>query len=294
MSKSCRRAVHCASGRTYGRTEGRSSAIELEAQASSAQEAGAQSPASTGPASLCVKLDVFDGPLDLLLQLVLAQDLDITKVSLASVCEQYLAYIALMESLDIELASEYLVIAATLIFIKSKRLLPPPPPPFVDELAEEAAAAEEALRQRLLAYQHFKVLGLDLRERFEENRSFYPRTVVNEEGLVQRYKIRSEMLAAAFMRALDAAQARPMVVKRETFSVVVKMNYLLRQIKSQGQLMFFSLVGGCQPLEIVVTFLAALELVRSHKIVCTQATPFGDITFALAPKESTVRLLESA
>lgn len=268
--------------------------ITIEASHSSAGLSPAPASASTGPNSLLVKLDVFDGPLDLLLQLVLAQDLDITKVSLASVCEQYLAYIAVMESLDIEVASEYLVIAATLIFIKSKRLLPPPPPPFVDELAEEAAAAEDALRQRLLAYQHFKILGNDLRERFEENRSFHPRTSVNEDGLVQRYKIKPEMLATAFMEAVNAAQVRPMIVKRETFSVVVKMNYLLRQLKQSNTMTLFSLIAGCQPLEIVVTFLAALELVRAHKITCEQAAPFGDVVFRLAPKESTVRLLESA
>jgi segregation and condensation protein A len=229
-----------------------------------------------------------------LLQLVLAQDLDITKVSLASVCEQYLAYIALMESLDIEVASEYLVIAATLTFIKSKRLLPPPPPPFVDELAEEAAAAEEALRQRLLAYHHFKILGNDLRERFELNRSYHARTASDEEGLVQRYKIKPEALALAFMQVLNAAQARPMVVKRETFSVVVKMNYLLRQLKASSTMSLFALVAGCQPLEIVVTFLAALELVRAHKITCKQTERFGDIVFHLAPKESAVPLRESA
>lgn len=251
-------------------------------------------PASTGPNSLLVKLDVFDGPLDLLLQLVLAQDLDITKVSLASVCEQYLAYIALMDSLDIELASEYLVIASTLVFIKSKRLLPPPPPPFVDELAEEAAAAEEALRQRLLAYQHFKLLGSDLRERFEDNRSYHARTIVNEDGLVQRYELGPQMLAVAFGHALAAAQTRPMVVKRETFSVVVKMNYLLRQLKQNATLTLFSLLAGCERLEIVVTFLAALELERAHKIKSEQTAAFEDIVFRLAPKESAVRLLESA
>jgi len=229
-----------------------------------------------------------------LLQLVLAQDLDITKVSLASVCEQYLAYIALMEALDIEVASEYLVIAATLTFIKSKRLLPPPPPPFIDELAEEAAAAEEALRQRLLAYHHFKILGNDLRERFELNRSYHARTTTDEDGLVQRYTIKPEALALAFMQVLNAAQARPMVVKRETFSVVVKINYLLRQLKHSSTMSLFALVAGCQPLEIVVTFLAALELVRAHKISCEQTERFGDIVFRLAPKESAVRLLESA
>ena len=213
---------------------------------------------------------------------------------MASVCEQYLAYIGLMESLDIEIAGEYLVIASTLVFIKSKRLLPPPPPPFMDELAEEAAAAEEALRQRLLAYQHFKILGNDLRARFEENRSYYARSTVSEEGLVQRYRLRPEALAAAFAQALHAAQTRPMVVKRETFSVVVKMNYLLRRLRQSVKLTLFTLIAGCEPLEIVVTFLAALELARAHKIACDQAAPFGDIEFRIVPKEEVVRLRESA
>jgi chromatin segregation and condensation protein Rec8/ScpA/Scc1 (kleisin family) len=96
------------------------------------------------------------------------------------------------------------------------------------------------------------------------------------------------------MQVLNAAQARPMVVKRETFSVVVKMNYLLRQLKASSTMSLFALVAGCQPLEIVVTFLAALELVRAHKITCKQAERFGDIVFHLAPKESAVPLLESA
>lgn len=229
-----------------------------------------------------------------MLQLVLAQDLDITQVSLASVCEQYLAYIDLMESLDIEVASEYLVIAATLTFIKSKKLLPPPPPPFVDELAEEAAAAEQALRERLLAYQQFKTLGADLRERFELNRSYYTRAASHEDGLVQRYQLRPEMLATAFMHALNAAATRPMVVKRETFSVVVKMNYLLRELRRGASLSFFALVERCQPLEIVVTFLAALELVRAHKAQYEQQAPFGDIILKAAPKESVASLAESA
>ena len=228
------------------------------------------------------------------MQLVLAQDVDITKVSLASVCEQYLNYLSLMESLDIEVASEYLVIAATLTFIKSKRLLPPPPPPFVDELAEEATAAEEALRQRLIAYQHFKLCGIDLRARFDASRAFYVRTAANEEELVQRYRLQAPALALAFMQTLNAASSRPLVVKRETFSVVVKMSYLMRQIKLNPQLNFFALITDCEALEVVVTFLAVLELVRAHKIVVMQPAPFADISLRPAPKESAIHLAQSA
>lgn len=243
---------------------------------------------------MLVKLDVFDGPLDLLLQLVLAQDLDITKVSLASVCEQYLAYLALMESLDIELASEYLVIAATLTFIKSKRLLPPPPPPFVDELADEAAAAEEALRARLIAYQHFKIAGSELRSRFEETRAYYARTASPDEQVIQRYRLQPPHLAAAFMQVIDAAAKRPMVVKREAFSVVVKMSYLLRLLRQSHSLSLLSVVADCEALEIVVTFLAALELIRARKVSFVQSVPFGDISLRLAPKESSIQLAQSA
>ena len=100
-------------------------------------------PTASAKPALLVKLDVFDGPLDLLLQLVLQQDLDITQVSLASVCEQYLSYLSLMEALDIGIASDYLVIAATLIFIKSKKLLPPPPPPFDQDLTDDAGIVEQ-------------------------------------------------------------------------------------------------------------------------------------------------------
>jgi chromatin segregation and condensation protein Rec8/ScpA/Scc1 (kleisin family) len=85
-----------------------------------------------------------------------------------------------------------------------------------------------------------------------------------------------------------------MVVKRETFSVVVKMNYLLRELRHGGSLSFFALVERCQPLEIVVTFLAALELVRAHKARYEQSAPFGDIILQAAPKESVAPLAESA
>lgn len=243
---------------------------------------------------LLVKLDVFDGPLDLLLHLVLQQDVDITVVPLASVCEQYVAHLALMESLDIDVASEYLVIAATLLFIKSKKLLPPPPPPFVDELADEASLAEETLRQRLMAYAYFKKIGADFRIRLEENAAFHMRPPVPEEGLVQHFILEPPALVAAFERALASAQARPAIVKRETFSMVVKMNYVLRQMRDRATLALSELIAGCRRLEVVVTFLAILELVRARKILCAQPKLFSDIVITPAPKDAQRPLGKSA
>jgi segregation and condensation protein A len=243
---------------------------------------------------LLVKLDVFDGPLDLLLHLVLEQDLDITKVSLAAVCEQYLAYLAMMEGLDLDVASEYLVIAATLLFIKSKKLLPPPPPPFSDALEDEALWAEESLRQRLIAYQHYKNLGGRFRQLLEANAAFYGRPQQAVEGLVQHYRLDSATLGVAFARALANAEARPAVVKRETFSMVVKMNYVLRQIRERASALFSELVEGCGRLEFVVTFLAVLELIKARKVVCKQRKPFEDIALAPAPKGEVDHLAHSA
>lgn len=220
--------------------------------------------------------------------------MDITKVSLASVCEQYLAYLSLMEALDLDIASEYLLIAATLIFIKSKKLLPPPLPPFVDDLADEAALAEESLRERLIAYQHFKTAGGDLRRRFEENAAYYVRPGGVEGGLIQRYKLEVGALAAAFARTLEQAEARPAVVKREAFSMVVKMNHVLRLVRERGSLMLAELVEGCERLEIVVIFLATLELVRARKILYAQKGLFTDIVLTPASKGAANRLAQSA
>lgn len=253
-------------------------------------------PTASAKPALLVKLDVFDGPLDLLLQLVLQQDLDITQVSLASVCEQYLSYLSLMEALDIGIASDYLVIAATLIFIKSKKLLPPPPPPFDLDFTDDAGIAEEALRQRLIAYKHFKDAGGHLRERMEIAAAYYPRPAeaLEHEGLVQRYVLDSKTLAAAFMRALENAEVRPAVLKREAFSVVVKMNYVLRLVRERESLTFTELIAGCAPLEIVVTFLAVLELIRARKVRYEQPKVFDDIVFTPMPKGAVDDLAQSA
>ncbi|MBC5823897.1 MAG: segregation/condensation protein A [Candidatus Eremiobacteraeota bacterium] len=253
----------------------------------------ASSPAARRGA-LLVQLDVFDGPLDLLLQLVVRQDIDIARVSLASVCEQYLAYLSLMEALDIEIAGDYLVIAATLVFIKSKRLLPPPPPPFTDELACEASDAEEALRERLNAYSHFKAAGSALRERFDRNSAYYPRPPPDAVGLTQRYMLDASTLAAAFRRVLENASAKPPVIKRDTYSVIVKMNWALAFVRRHGPLAFSELVAGCQTLEIIVTFVAILELIRQRKISFSQSHAFADITLAPAAKNHTEHLAESA
>ena len=145
--------------------------------------------------ALHVRLDVFDGPLDLLLSIIKEQQLDIATVPLASVAEQYLAYVRMMEDLDMEVAAEYLVIAATLVFLKSKALLPPIPQEFLDESEETAEEVEERLRRRLIAYSRYRELGVQLRARQEEASGYYFRDSGDPTSeLVQHYRIDPEKL----------------------------------------------------------------------------------------------------
>jgi segregation and condensation protein A len=230
--------------------------------------------------ALHVRLDVFDGPLDLLLSLIKEQQLDIATVALASVAEQYLTYVRMMEDLDMEVAAEYLVIAATLVFLKSKALLPPIPQEFLDETEESAEEVEERLRRRLIAYSRYRELGVQLRARQEEASGFYYRDSGDPTSeLVQHYRIDPEKLKRAFILMLQQARPEKREVVRERVSLLAQMDYISRKIKDHGQLSFFELCHelGMTREVIIVTFLAILELVRRHRITFEQPDLEDDI-----------------
>ena len=230
--------------------------------------------------ALHVRLDVFDGPLDLLLSLIKEQQLDIATVPLASVAEQYLSYVRVMEDLDMEVAAEYLVIAATLVFLKSKALLPPIPQEFIDESEESAEQVEERLRRRLIAYSRYRELGVQLRARQDEASGFYFRDSGDPTSeLVQHYRIDPEKLKRAFIIMLQQARPEKREVVRERVSLLAQMDYISRKVKDQGTVSFFALCRelGMTREVIIVTFLAILELVRRHRIEFEQADIEDDI-----------------
>jgi segregation and condensation protein A len=229
---------------------------------------------------LNVRLDVFDGPLDLLLSLIKEQQLDVATVPLALVAEQYLDYVHAMEALDVEIAGEYLVIAATLVFLKSKALLPPIPQEFVDETAETAEEAEERLRRRLIAYSKYRELGEQLRERQGEAGSFFYRESGDPAGeVVQRYDIDPQKLKRAFVAMLSQARPEPRSIARERISLLASMDYVSRRIKERGEVLFSELCHelGLTRDVVIVTFLAILELIRRHRIGFDQPRAFDDI-----------------
>jgi segregation and condensation protein A len=230
--------------------------------------------------ALHVRLDVFDGPLDLLLSLIKEQQLDIATVPLALVAEQYLAYVRVMEDLDMEVAAEYLVIAATLVFLKSKALLPPIPQEFIDESEESAEQVEERLRRRLIAYSRYRELGVQLRARQDEASGFYFRDSGDPTSeLVQHYRVDPEKLKRAFIVMLQQARPEKREVVRERVSLLAQMDYISRKVKDQGTVSFFALCRelGMTREVIIVTFLAILELVRRHRIEFEQADIEDDI-----------------
>ncbi len=231
-----------------------------------------------------VSLEVFDGPLDLLLHLVKERQLDIATVPLATVAEQFLAYISMMEALDVEVAAEYLVMAATLVFLKSKALLPPIPSEFVDDDAETPEQVEDRLRQRLIAYSKYREIGQDLRERQLEAASFYYRESGDPASdLQQRYRIDPERLTRAFLTMLQSARPEKRTVARERISLMASMDYIMRRVRESGEVRFSALCNelGMLREQIIVTFLAILELIRRHRVGYDQPEMFDDIRIFL-------------
>jgi segregation and condensation protein A len=236
-----------------------------------------------------VSIEVFDGPLDLLLSLVKEQQLDIATVPLASVAEQYLAYVSQMEDLDVEVAAEYLVIAATLVFLKSRALLPPIPQELIAEDGESPEEVEERLRRRLIAYSKYREIGEELRRFQYEASGFFTRDAGDPTSeLVQRYRIDAERLNRAFIAMLKEARPPKRSIAAERISVMAQMDYITRRIKERGEVLFSALcheLGATREI-IIATFLAILELVRRRRVAFDQPAAFDDIRLFPISKET--------
>ncbi len=208
-------------------------------------------------------------------------------VPLASVAEQYLVYVRAMKSRDFEVAAEYLVIAATLLFLKSRALLPPIPNELVDEDEETPEEVEERLRRRLIAYSKYRELGEELRSYQAEAGAFFFREPGDPAGdVVQRYDIDPEKLKRAFLKMLAQARPEKRSIARERVSLIASMDYITRRVKERGEAYFSELCAelGMTREVIIITFLAILELVRRHRIAFEQPEAFDDIRLFAAQK----------
>ncbi len=225
-----------------------------------------------------VQTPVYEGPLDLLLNLIERAELDITTVSLASVTDQYLAHINSLEHLNADEISAFLVIAAKLIQIKSEALLPRPP---VREPGEEDTG--QALVDQLKLYKRFKEIGEWLYARQQANLRTYLRVAPppKVEPKLDLSNITLEKLVAAAEEVFSREKARkPLgtVIAAPRVTIREKIELITKTLKTVQRTAFSALIKDSKSrLEIVVTFLAMLELIKRYRIQAHQEGLFGDI-----------------
>jgi len=231
-----------------------------------------------------IHLDAFDGPFDLLLHLIKENQVDIYDIPIASITAQYLAYLEAMEAMDLEITSNFLVMAATLLAIKAKMLLPKSVLED-DDLPEEDARTE--LVHDLLEYMRFKEAAADMEDIYKAETRHYNRP--NEEELyLNLFSAENPLdgktlsdLTAAFQAVLAKVAGREEVmnITRDDITVKDKLNEIFEIIKENPQGIEFSAIFiNCRnKLEMVISFLALLELVRQRVIRISQRQQFGEI-----------------
>ena len=234
-----------------------------------------------------IKLDIFEGPLDLLLYLIRKNEIDIYNIPIALITEQYLEYLDIMRSLNLDLAGEYLVLAATLIHIKSRLLLPPVEG---EEDGEEGEDPRTELVRQLLEYQAFKEAALSLEARPLLDRDVFTRGAPAEEPAAaeQEDEVMIEVgvfeLVQAFrtlMAGLDRSE--DMAIDTEKMSLTDRINEIMERLTEEKELTFTALLGErTDRKRIVYTFLAILELMKLRMVRAYQLGPFGVIRLFLA------------
>ena len=226
---------------------------------------------------------VYEGPLDLLLQLIERAELDITKLSLAMITDQYLAYIHQLANLAADEVSAFLVIAAKLLQIKSEALLPRPPQ---REPGEEDPG--EALAKQLIVYKRYREIAGILNQREEDGLRTYLRVAPPPklESSFDLTGISIDDIAAAAQEIftdLNLADALRSVVPPSRFTIREKITLITETLRQQKYVTFRSLVNHENSrLEIVVTFLALLELIKRHLVRVSQEGMFGDISLEVS------------
>ena len=226
-----------------------------------------------------VELDAFEGPLDLLLYLIRKSEIDIYDIRIAEITEQYIQYIDLMKMLDLDIAGEFLVMATTLLQMKSETMLPSG---VTAEYDEPGMTREELVRQ-LLEYRTFKNAATMLSQQEKMRQNLYPRSF-SEPGLesldLKRFKFEATMfdLLSAFSTILKVMPEEQLTALREeTITVQERMREILVLLKDRKRIEFGALFPTSSRLEIIVTFLAILELIRTRRIIARQTRLFGSI-----------------
>ena len=229
-----------------------------------------------------IKLNDFEGPLDLLLFFIKRDELDIYDIPIASITKEFLDYMHFLQQFDLEIAGEFLVMAAELMQIKVKMLLPP------EQGEEEERDPRANLVQRLVEYKRFKEMSLQMKNREEEQmkvhyrgyRSADEHSVEEETGEDMIRDVTFFDLIASFKFAIDR-MPKTFVHEIEKINVTVEeqIAYIEEYFSRRSEATFYDLVKDfTERIRIVVTFLALLEVIRTKKIIIRQLQPFGDLS----------------
>jgi segregation and condensation protein A len=243
------------------------------------------------PEALSVILEQFEGPLDLLLYLIRRHSLDILDIPMAELTRQYMTYVEAMRTTQLELAAEYLLMAAVLIEIKSRMLLPRPPKQTEGEPEDPRAE----LVRRLLEYEQMKAAAQELEKLPQAGRDYALVDVLIDKNIgLRQPNVRMADLADAWRILLARAKAsKHHKVSREQLSVRSHMSRILRELQGRGFTEFSELFDPSQGVAVlVVTFLAVLEMARESLIELAQSAAFEPIYVKLAISEAPVLELE--
>lgn len=242
-----------------------------------------------------VRFEVFEGPLDLLLHLIRKEEVDIYQVNLTKIATEFIDYLNLMRELDLDIAGEFVVMAATLMLIKSRELLPREQRPEGQGTEEDDAEDPrwELIRQ-LVEYRKFKDAAGRLQEYEHRAENTYPRIPGRIEIPDEPSPRRSEASIFDLLSAVSAVMKRfsdrageSRDVFEDRWSVSEKIEVLLQAVRERPQVRFFELFhAATSRSEVVCTFLAVLELIRLRMIVAAQPEPFSDIVIEPAPPTS--------
>jgi segregation and condensation protein A len=243
-----------------------------------------------------VKLEVFEGPLDLLLHLIKKEEVDVYDIPVARITDQYLRYVELMQDMNLDVAGEYLVMAATLMHVKSRMLLPPSEADS-DEPDEDPRAD---LVQQLLEYQRYREAALALGTRPLLRRDVFrrdPEAPVRDEG--EGIRLRDVSLAdllEAFREVLERATRESFhEIIHEEISVAECVQMILGRLEADGALRFRDLFAGSpNRRRLVATFLALLELVKVQAVRACQEEKCGEILLLPGSGAATVDLVDGA
>ncbi len=250
--------------------------------------------ANTLDASYRIRLDQFEGPLDLLLHLIKQNEINIYDIPIALITKQYLDYISLMKSLNLEVAGEFLVMAATLIHIKSRMLLPVEP----EDEEDEGEDPRAELVRRLLLYKQFKEAVVELEERKRLWQEVYPRppvavdTQASEDGPLD---LTLSDLMDALQDILQRTPSKALIeLTADHLTVKDRMNHILERLEEASAIAFEELFLPEEGrLVLIVTFLGLLELIRIKLVRVFQSEAFGSILLSRAFLPLTIEDAES-